>query len=415
MLHSLFPKAHFRFRSMPLLGPIADSFDDWLVTNGYMRNSREYFVSKLPHVDACLRSRRVKEVTDLTRPVLKDCWRTLSNTCPDGAKTVRTLERYLAANGLITAHRPTPAPSPASILIEEYGNYLREVRGFAASTVSNHRYTAQCFLQHLEEEGIALKKIQATHLESYVAKAGKRLSRASLQQDIGALRGFLRFLAMDGRVPAGLGDQIDKPRLYQFEQLPRTLSWETVRALLRSIDRTSAKGLRDYAMFLLIATYGMRTSEVVAITLDDIRWRQGRLRIQQPKTLSPLELPLTNEVSSAIVKHLKRTPTPPPYRRIFLRMRAPIGVLKRTAVGEAFQSLIRKSGLRIPFQGPHCMRHSLAVHLLKRGTPLKTIGDILGHRSAASTSTYLRLAITDLREVALPVPARNRQAKEGQR
>jgi site-specific recombinase XerD len=120
-------------------------------------------------------------------------------------------------------------------------------------------------------------------------------------------------------------------------------------------------------------------------------------------------------VSSAIVKHLKRTPTPLPYRRIFLRLRAPVGVLKRTAVGEAFQSLVRKSGLRIPFEGPHCMRHSLAVHLLKSGTPLKTIGDILGHRSVASTSTYLRLATTDLREVSLPVPARNRQAKEGQR
>jgi integrase/recombinase XerD len=168
-------------------------------------------------------------------------------------------------------------------------------------------------------------------------------------------------------------------------------------------------------MFLLIATYGLRTSEVVAITLDDIRWRQGSLGIHQPKTSSPLELPLTNEVSSAMVKHLKRTPPPPPYRRIFLRMRAPIGVLKRTAVGEAFQSLVRKSGLRILFQGPHCMRHSLAVHLLKSGTPLKTIGDILGHRSAASTSTYLRLATADLREVALPVPGRNRQAKEGQR
>src|SRR5439155_21757558 len=108
---------------------------------------------------------------------------------------------------------------------------------------------------------------------------------------------------------------------------------------------TSAKGLRDYAMFLLIATYGLRTSEVVAITLDDIRWRQDSLRIHQPKTSSLLELPLINEVSSAIVKHLKRTPPPPRYRRIFLRMRAPIGVLKRTAVGEAFQSLVRKSVL----------------------------------------------------------------------
>jgi len=415
MLHSLFPKAHLRFLSMPLLGPIAEGFDDWLATNGYTRNSREYSVSKLPHVDADLRCRGVKKVADLTRSVLHDCWRALSKTCPGRAKAVRTLERYLAADSLIPSHPPATATSPASILIEEYGNYLREVRGFASSTVSNRRYTAQCFLQHLQEKGIALKKIQASHLESYVAQTGKRLSRAGLQQDLGALRGFLRFVAIDGRVPTGLDGQIDKPRLYQLEQLPRSLPWETVRALLRSIDRASAKGLRDYAMFLLIATYGLRTREVVAITLDDIHWRQGRLRIHQSKTLSPLELPLTNEVSSAIVKHLKRTPAPPPYRRIFLRMRAPVGVLKRTAVGKAFQSLVRKSGLRIPFQGPHCLRHSLAVHLLKSGTPLKTIGDILGHRSAASTSTYLRLATTDLREVALPVPGRNRRAKEGQR
>src|SRR6266566_1873070 len=266
-----------------------------------------------------------------------------------------------------------------------------------------------------KKRGSHRRRSRPATLESYVAKAGKRLSRAGLQQDIGALRGFLRFLAMDGRVPAGLDSQIDTPRLYRLEQLPRALPWETVRTLLRSIDKTSAKGLRDYAMFLLIATYGLRTSEVVAITLDDIRWRQDSLRIHQPKTSSLLELPLINEVSSAIVKHLKRTPPPPRYRRIFLRMRAPIGVLKRTAVGEAFQSLVRKSGLRIPFQGPHCMRHSLAVHLLKSGTPLKTIGDILGHRSAASTSTYLRLATGDLREVALPVPGRWRQAKEGER
>lgn len=160
------------------------------------------------------------------------------------------------------------------MLFEEYANYLREVRGFAASTVSNHRYTVQCFLQHVGEEEIALKKIRVLHIESYITKASKRLSRASLQHDIGALRGFLRFLAIGDRVPAGLASQIDLPRLCHLEKLPRALPWETVRTLLRSIDKTSAMGLRDYAMFLLIATYGLRVSEVVAITLDDIRWRQ---------------------------------------------------------------------------------------------------------------------------------------------
>ena len=417
MLRSLFPRVHHKFLSMPLLGLITDGFDDWLVSNGYTYRSRKCSIRRLPEIDAALRRRRVKEIANLTHSVLHDCWRAVMKIHPTGAGTVRNLDRYLAENSLMADDRQTATSATfASILSEEYVNHLRQVRGFAASTVSHHRYTAQCFLQHLEEARTTLENIHVQHIESYVAKAGKRLSRASLQHDIGALRGFLRFLAMEGRIPPGLGVQIDTPRHYRLEQLPRALPWKMVRALLRSLDTTSAMGLRDYAMFLLIATYGLRACEVVAITLDDIRWRQGILRIHQRKTFSPLELPLTNEVLSAIVKHLKRTPPPAPYRRIFLRMRAPLGVLKPTAVTEAFQALVRKSGLNISFQGPHCLRHSYAVHLLKNGTPLKTIGDILGHRTAESTAMYLRLATGDLREVALGVPDKQRRnAKEGQR
>jgi integrase/recombinase XerD len=366
--------------------------------NGYTRDSRGYSIRMLNHVDADLRRRHVKEVGNLTHPILHACWRTLIKTYPSFAGTVRTLERYLVATSLIASVRPETASS-ASILVEEYANYLHEVRGLASDTIAHRRHTAQWFLQHLDEEGITLKKIHRSHLDSYITRAGKRLCRTSLQHDISALRVFLRFLAMDGKAPAGLDSQIDTPRLYRLEQLPRTLPWETVSALLRSIDRTSAMGLRDYAMFLLIATYGLRISEVVVITVDDIHWSQNRLQIHQSKTSSPLELPLTNEVSTALVKHLKRTPPPPPHRRIFVRMRAPIGVLKRTAVTDAFQTAVRKSGLSI----------------LKNGTPLKTIGDILGHRSAASTSAYLRLATGDLREVSLPVPGRDRHVKEEQR
>jgi integrase/recombinase XerD len=135
--------------------------------------------------------------------------------------------------------------------------------------------------------------IVGSNIESYIAQAGKRLSRGSLQHDIAALRGLLRFLSINGRVPAGLDRQIDTPRLYRLEQLPRALPWETVRTLLQSVDRTSAMGLRDYTMFLLIATYGLRASEIVAISLEEIRWRQRVLRIHQRKTSSPLELPLT--------------------------------------------------------------------------------------------------------------------------
>ena len=98
---------------------------------------------------------------------------------------------------------------------------------------------------------------------------------------------------------------------------------------------------------------------------------------------------------------------PPPhnYRELFLGCRTPTGVLKPTAVTEAFQAWSKRSGLAIPFQGAHCVRHSYAVHLLRSGLSLKTIGDLLGHRTLESTCVYLRLAVDDLRDVALSLPA----------
>jgi site-specific recombinase XerD len=218
------------------------------------------------------------------------------------------------------------------------------------------------------------------------------------------LRGFLRFLAVHGELRSGLEIQIDTPRVYRGEQLPRALPWETVQGFLQAIDRRTAMGRRDYAMFLLIATYGLRSSEVAALTLDAIDWRARRIRISPRKGGHPLLLPLTDEVGAALAAYLRQARPPLLCREVFLRCRAPAGVLKPTAVTEAFQGWSRRSGLKISFQGPHCLRHSYAVYLLRRGVALKTIGDILGHRSAEATCMYLRLSVDDLREVALCLP-----------
>jgi len=121
---------------------------------------------------------------------------------------------------------------------------------------------------------------------------------------------------------------------------------------------------------------------------------------------------LTDEVGSAIQDYLKKVPRDGVYRQVFLRIKAPGGVLKPTAVIEAFQAWSGRSGLEIPFNGVHCIRHSYALHLLRQGVPLKTIGDVLGHRSPESTTAYLRLATEDLRTVALPVPTPVSAARE---
>ncbi len=164
-------------------------------------------------------------------------------------------------------------------------------------------------------------------------------------------------------------------------------------------------GLRDYAIFLLITTYGLRASEIVSLKLDDIQWRLGTIHISVPKTATPLLLPLTDSVGSSLVAYLRHGRPSLPYREVFLRCRAPEGVLKPTAITEAFQSMVRRSGMSIPYQGVHCLRHSYAVRLLRQGVSLKTIGDVLGHRNAESTCVYIRLAVEDLRDVALSLPS----------
>ena len=153
-----------------------------------------------------------------------------------------------------------------------------------------------------------------------------------------------------------------------------------------------------------MTTYGLRACDVVALTLDDIHGRAGYISVRQSKTGKPVDLPLTDEVSDAIRYYLKHARRQGPHRQVFLRIRAPQGTLKSTAVIEAFQAWSRRSRLDIPYKGVHCIRHSYALHLLRQGVSLKTIGDLLGHRSPESTTTYLRLATEDLRTVALPVP-----------
>jgi len=229
MLPALLPRAHQKFLSMPLLGSIVDGFDDWLAKNGYTRGSRKFSIRMLLHVDADLRRRRIREITSLTQTTLDECWRDLIKIFPTNAGTVRALKRYLiGASVIVGGGSETTAGSADSILTEEYADHLREVRGFAPSTISHHRYATRCFLDHLKTKRVSLGSIQPKDIETYINQAGKRLSRASLQHDIGAVRSLLRFLASDGRVPTGLDRRIDTPRLYRLEQLPRALPWNTV-------------------------------------------------------------------------------------------------------------------------------------------------------------------------------------------
>ena len=419
MLLELYPRVHRRYASLPILGPTLDGYGTWLLKQGYSTDrAREYFRAA-PRLARQLQQRGVRTLAGITRVRLQRCAPADSQEDPDLSALVRQLDRYFRTElSLYSA----PVLTRIAQCVQAYTTYLEQVRGFARSTCTYHRRTVTEFLTHLGYEKVPtrLAALTGRDLETFLCAVGPRQTRASLQHVVSHVRAFLRFLTSAGEIPAGLDTQIDTPRVYRGEQLPRALPWDTVQALLRAIDRTTPMGRRDYTMFLLIATYGLRACEIVSLTLDDVDWRAARLCIPQRKTRASLWLPLTDDVGTALLDYLRhgrpalavrrqrvrfRGGPPPTYRELFLRHRTPVGVLKPTAVTEAFQAWSKRSGLAIPFQGVHCLRHSYAVYLLRSGISLKTIGDLLGHRTLESTCVYLRLAVEDLRAVALDLPA----------
>ncbi len=405
MLESLFPRAHARYSSLPVLGEVLEGLCVWLHTRGYPREAIQRRMGAAASLAPALRRRRVLFLGELTAPALRSfappprpC-----NSPPQGA-LVRSLTEYLEELGALTPATPTPTERR----VADYRRYLDRVRGLSAETIRMHAGTAAEFLHFLDHDARPqrLHELRGADVEAFIAKTGRRVGRGRMVQVTATLRTFLRFLAATNEGPTGLDAEVDSPRIYRGERLPRSIPWEAVRAFLRSIDRSTPKGRRDFAIFLLVATYGLRASEVRALGLDDIDWRARQIRVPRPKVGTPMLLPLTDEVGTALFEYLRSGRPDSAFRQVFLRVEFPLAPLGRGAVGDAFHAWARYAGISLPaVGGPHCLRHALAQHLLREGVTLKTIGDLLGHRSAESTGIYLRLDVDDLRDVALPLPA----------
>ncbi|MFA6175050.1 MAG: site-specific integrase [Phycisphaerae bacterium] len=404
MITQMFPRDFQKYLDLPVLGSLMDAYAVWLFEQQYTRSVSQRHLNMAARVCKFLKSRGIHCVEDVSESDLQDCYQSFRRKFPRAGR-VHVLMRFLVEQAMVQLS-PAPEPSHKEILLNKFLDHLREERGCVSSTVRQQGSVISKFLDLLkyEETHNRLASLSITDIEDFIQHMTKRMGRVSLRQVISILRNFLCFLVVEEVIPPGLENQVDAPCIYRQEKLPRSLPWSTVRAFLQSIDRNTAIGKRDYAIFSLIATYGLRACDVANLKLEDIKWRAKCIRIHQTKTGSPLELPLIDEVGSVLYNYLKGVPRYGDYRHVFLRLEAPGGILKSQAIIGAFGRWAQKSGLDIPCKGTHCLRHSFALHMCRRDISLKTIGDILGHRIPESTSGYIRLKTEDLREVALNVP-----------
>jgi integrase len=171
--------------------------------------------------------------------------------------------------------------------------------------------------------------------------------------------------------------------------------------VLSEVDRRTPAGKRDWAILLLLVTYGLRGREVAALTLDDIDWKRERLAVPERKAGHSTAFPLSASVGEALVDYLRGGRPQTDSRRVFFRAVAPVEPFTPAAVSARTRHYLIKAGIDAPRLGSHTLRHTCVQRLVDAEFALKTIGDFVGHRSAKSTEIYAKVAVEPLREVAL--------------
>ena len=157
--------------------------------------------------------------------------------------------------------------------------------------------------------------------------------------------------------------------------------------------------IRDRAIILLLAVYGLRAGEVAGVRLKDFDWEQERLRIRRPKQRKAQEYPLVRSVGDAVLRYLRKVRPHSAHDEVFLTCRAPYHPMGSWALWPVVARRLRGMGVKLSHYGPHCLRHACATHLLSRGLSLKEIGDHLGHKHPETTRIYAKVDLVQLRQV----------------
>ena len=255
------------------------------------------------------------------------------------------------------------------------------------------------FLRWCDKTNRQLRDLQPEDVDAYfVAQAMGRWSRVSVASTASALRGFLRYAAKRGMC-TDLAASICRPRLYRQESLPYAPDWCDVQRMLADAETDDPRDIRDRAILLLLAVYGMRSGEVAALRLDQIDWAGRTLRLRRLKRRQPQIYPLVPSAAEALARYIDTVRPLSSCPEVFLCMHAPRRPLKAGSIYDVANRRFVALGIDAAHRGGHALRHACASRLLAEGLSIKEIGDHLGHRSAASTSIYAKVNMQALREV----------------
>jgi site-specific recombinase XerD len=292
-------------------------------------------------------------------------------------------------------------PWPFAETAPGFPDYLRDERGLRAITIRAHAHHLRLLEGFMSEERLGFRDLTPALLTAFVVARSRKVSAADVGACTGVLRVFLTYARRERLIERDLASAVERPKSYALATLPRSITRDDVSRFLAVIDRKSNVGRRDYAMLLLLVTYGLRAREVAAMTLDDFDWRRERLRVPMRKGGHHHLYPLTAATGLAVIEYLRKARPSCTDRRVFRGALAPFAPVEHHTVSHRASLYLRRAGIEVRRPGSHTLRHSCVQRLVEADFDLKAIGDFVGHRQPHTTQIYSKVSVEKLREVAL--------------
>ncbi|MCS6971066.1 MAG: tyrosine recombinase XerC [Planctomycetota bacterium] len=280
--------------------------------------------------------------------------------------------------------------------VAAYLAHLRDARQASAHTVRSYAHDLAALVRVVGSES-ALDELSPQRLRALVAARAPGLAASSLARFVACLRSFGGWLARTQRLPANPAALLRAPR--QRRRLPRWLETAEVERLLAAPQGEDFAAARARAILETLYSTGMRVGELCAIDVAHLDLAAGTVRVRgkgRKERLALLGPPALAAIEAWLAVRDARFPSADRERPLFVGTRG--GRLDPREVRRILQRAIVDAGLagRIT---PHTLRHSFATHLLAHGADIRSVQELLGHASLASTQIYTHLSIEDLRRI----------------
>ena len=300
-------------------------------------------------------------------------------------------------------HRAGSGSECLSDLLDTYRSYLEGERGLSPLTVHGYVQTAEHFvLGRCAGDPARLADLSARDVSGFVlAESSRGLSPRTVNEVVVRLRSLLRYLYVKGLIDAPLAQATPWMAGSRAGSLPRTLEPGAGSRLLASCDVNTEGGVRDFAILALIVRLGLRSREIVRLTLDDIDWRAGEIAVRG-KGQRADRLPLPADVGQALATYLEGRRADAHCRAVFVNVVAPRRSITPTGVNAVVRRACWRAG--IAQTGTHRFRHGVATELLGAGASLPEIGQLLRHHHLQTTALYAKVDFDALASVAQPWP-----------